>query len=77
MEYRNLTGIRSIWVQLTDLARLEAGQESVDIQPFGAAGLLGDLVATQQPLAAQKGLILQADGPTLLPVKRVEKMPNA
>lgn len=66
---RNLTGVRSMLVQLTDLARLEAGQESLAIQAFDAAGLLQELVATAQPLAAQKGLTLQMDGPDTLAVK--------
>ena len=66
---RNLTGIRSMLVQLTDLARLEAGQESLAIQAFDAAGLLQELVATAQPLAVQKGLTLQMDGPDTLAVK--------
>ena len=66
---RNLTGIRSMLVQLTDMARLEAGQETLDIKPFDAAQLLRTLVEIAQPLAIQKGLVLQTDGPDRLAVK--------
>jgi signal transduction histidine kinase len=66
---QNLTGVRNMLRQLTDLARLEAGQESLDIQPFDAAVLLRELVAIAQPLAIQKGLTFQTDGPDTLPVK--------
>lgn len=66
---RNLTGVQNMLRQLTDLARLEAGQESLDIQPFDAARLLQELVTMAQPIATQKGLTLQADGPDVLAVK--------
>ena len=69
---RNLTSIRLMLVQLTDLSRLEAGQESLHIQSFDAAGLLRDLVTIAQPLATQKGLTLQTDGPNQLLVKSDE-----
>ena len=68
MVNRNLNSVRDLLAQLTDLARLEAGQERVSVHPFDAAHLLRELIAGIQPLADEKKLILQADGPTTLPV---------
>lgn len=60
---RNLGNIHEMLQQLTDLSRLEAGYEVLDIQRFDASQLLYGLVESAQPLAVQKGLILRADGP--------------
>jgi signal transduction histidine kinase len=68
MLLRNLTNCRSLVTQLMDLARLEAGQEALTIQPIDAGQLLTDLVASYQPLAAEQGLLLKADGPISFPV---------
>lgn len=65
---RNLTNIRTMLVQLTDLARLEAGQESVEVTDFDAAQLLRELVESVRPLLGEKKLVLRADGPETLPV---------
>ena len=53
---RNLTNCRSLVTQLMDLARLEAGQESLNMQAVDAGQLLTNLVASYQPLAAERGL---------------------
>ncbi|GAB3903225.1 hypothetical protein GCM10028803_31290 [Larkinella knui] len=66
---RNLTTVREMVIQLMDLARLEAGQESVAIRSFNAGELLRSLIESYQPLATQKGLVLQADGPSDLEVE--------
>jgi signal transduction histidine kinase len=68
MLLRNLTNSQSLITQLMDLARLEAGQETMAIQSMDAAQLLTDLVAGYQPLAAERGLVLKADGPASLVV---------
>ncbi|MBD2757733.1 sensor histidine kinase [Spirosoma validum] len=68
MLLRNLTTCRSLVTQLMDLARLEAGQEALHIQPLDAGQLLTNLVASYQPLATERGLLLKADGPASLPV---------
>ncbi|GAB4017115.1 sensor histidine kinase [Spirosoma koreense] len=68
MLLRNLTNSQSLITQLMDLARLEAGQETLAIQSMDAAQLLTDLVAGYQPLAAERGLVLKADGPANLVV---------
>jgi signal transduction histidine kinase len=68
MLLRNLTTCRSLVTQLMDLARLEAGQEALHIQPLDAGQLLTNLVASYQPLATERGLLLKAEGPASLPV---------
>ncbi|GAB4006552.1 hypothetical protein GCM10028808_08610 [Spirosoma migulaei] len=68
MLLRNLTTCRSLVTQLMDLARLEAGQEALHIQSLDAGQLLTNLVASYQPLATERGLLLKADGPASLPV---------
>ena len=69
MLQRNLTNSRQLVGQLIDLARLEAGQEPLHIQPFNAGQLLSSLVADYQPLAAERSLLLRADGPAQLAVE--------
>lgn len=69
MLLRNLTSCRSLITQLMDLSRLEAGQEALNIQPLDASQLLMNLVASYQPLANERGLLLKADGPASLPVE--------
>jgi signal transduction histidine kinase len=69
MLLRNLTNSRSLVTQLMNLARLEAGQESLNIQPVDVGQLLTNLVADYQPLAEEQGLLLKADGPASLVVE--------
>ena len=66
---RNLTNVRTMLVQLTDLARLEAGQESLEVKEFDASRTLRELVESAQPLAREKSLVLRADGPETLMVE--------
>ncbi|MEZ0539979.1 sensor histidine kinase [Fibrella arboris] len=66
---RNLAHVESMLTSLMDLARLEAGQEPIHLEAFNAAQLLNELVANAQPKAAERGIILRADGPAALPVK--------
>lgn len=65
----NLTTIRDTLLQLTDFARLEANQETLEIKSFDVAVLLRTLVAGTQPVAEERHLALKADGPTHLLVK--------
>jgi signal transduction histidine kinase len=69
MLLRNLTNCRSLVTQLMDLARLEAGQEVLNIQSVDIGQLLTNLVADYQPLAAERGLLLNADGPVGLSIE--------
>ncbi len=66
---RNLQAVESMLGQLMNYARMEAGQEVVENQPFDASELLHQLVRSVEGLAAQKQLVLQADGPEHLPVR--------
>ncbi|RCR67550.1 ATP-binding protein [Larkinella punicea] len=66
---RNLTTVREMVIQLMDLARLEAGQESLSIQSFNAGQLLHQLIESYQPLAEEADLMLKADGPAELMVE--------
>ena len=65
---RNLTSIRDMLLQLTDYARIEAGQEQLAITAFDAAALVRECVEMAQPLVEQRKISLQGDGPESLPV---------
>ncbi len=69
MLQRNLANSRHLVTQLIEVARLEAGQETLNIQPLDAGQLLTNLIAGYQALAAERGLLLQANGPAALPVE--------
>ncbi|GGH48676.1 hypothetical protein GCM10007423_50060 [Dyadobacter endophyticus] len=66
---RNLVNCRTLVTQLMDLARLEAGQEVLQIKCIDAAQMLTDLVSRYQPLANDRGLILNCEGPASLLVE--------
>lgn len=59
----NMTGMMS---DLLDMARLEAGQDIRHIRAFDAGVLLDGACRSWQEMAHQKGLMLQADGPSSL-----------
>ncbi|RYF49479.1 MAG: sensor histidine kinase [Cytophagaceae bacterium] len=51
---------------LLDLARLEAGQEELQVAPFNVGVLLGEFVISMEPVAQAKGLYLTSVGPLSL-----------
>ena len=63
---RNLNNVSALLSQLMDLARLEARQDLLQEEKFNVAQLLKELVASAQPMASERGLLLQADGPESL-----------
>ncbi|MCX6215016.1 HAMP domain-containing sensor histidine kinase [Spirosoma sp.] len=63
---RNLTNVQSMLGNLTDLSRLEAGEDMLQIQTIDVVGLVKKLVDDALPLANERGLILTADGPELI-----------
>ena len=65
---RNLATVHTMLDGLMDLSRLEAGAETLQIQRINAAQLLREMVASLQPMATERGLLLQADGPASLEV---------
>ncbi|WP_373512888.1 sensor histidine kinase [Persicitalea sp.] len=66
---RNLTHLQDVLVQLTDLARLEAGQEELHLSEFDASQIINEIVAAARPLAESKNLMLMANGPEQLNVR--------
>ena len=66
---RNLLTVSTMLSQLTDMARLEAGQETVTVQSVDASALLRSMVDSTQPLATERGLSLRADGPEPMMVR--------
>ncbi len=66
---RSVVAQKSLLNDLMDLARLEAGHEQRRVEPFDVAALLGELCASMQPLAKERGLSLRTQGP---PELRVE-----
>lgn len=66
---RNIGNVQSLLTNLMDLARLESGQEPIQVSEFDAGQLLSELVANAQPLATQRGLILRGDGPATLRIQ--------
>ena len=66
---RNLTSVQSMLDSLMELARLEAGEETVQTESLNASALLNEIVASAQQIAAQRNLILQATGPDTLLVE--------
>ena len=65
---RNFPRLASMLTELMDLARLEAGREVLQVKPFDAALLLRNMVEAAQPLAHERGLFLNGDGPEQMPV---------
>lgn len=66
---RNLTNVQAMLDSLMALARLEAGEETLHPERLDATTLLNEIVASAQPIATQRGLILQSTGPEKLLVE--------
>lgn len=69
MMSRSLSNVHSMLTGLMDLSRLEAGQETLQIESVDAAQILKDIVAGAQPMATQQNIVLWADGPDTLIVE--------
>ncbi len=67
--HRGVASMTALLNDLIRLARLEAGHERRTDAPFDAAVLLRELCMAMQPLAAERGLALVADGPAMLAVE--------
>jgi signal transduction histidine kinase len=59
----------SLLTELTDLARLQAGQETRQLAPFDAAVELARICSNAQAMALEKGLYLKTEGEASLPVE--------
>lgn len=66
---RNMAIVRALLNELMDLSHLEAGHETLTLGQFDATELIQEVVREVQPLAQQRGLTLQADGPESLLVE--------
>lgn len=59
----SVSSLHQLLEDLTSLARLEAGREHRTVEPFDAAALFRSLGESLLPLAHQRGLRLEVDGP--------------
>jgi signal transduction histidine kinase len=66
---RSVASLRGLLTDMMDLARLEAGQEHRRVAPFDAAQVLREFCDTFRPLATQRNLFLDAQGPRSLVVE--------
>jgi signal transduction histidine kinase len=66
---RGLSSLREMLNDLASLARLEAGQEPVRLGSFDACAVLRELCGTLRPLAMDRGLVLEMQGPEALEVE--------
>ncbi len=69
MLQRNFDRVTTMLTQLMDLARLEAGQESLYVQSFDAADLLRRVADSVRPLADERDLFLKTNGPARMTVR--------
>ncbi|GAB4036698.1 hypothetical protein GCM10028809_49730 [Spirosoma gilvum] len=69
MWQRNLDNAATLLTELMDLARLEAGQETLQVEPFDAGELLRQVAQSIQPIVEQQQLTLEWAGPDTLPVE--------
>ncbi|MCE6992950.1 PAS domain S-box protein [Dyadobacter sp. CY323] len=69
MIQRNTQQMTQLMSSLLDFARLEAAQEVIHVSRFDLAGLLLELAENTQPFATERGLALNALGPTEMEVE--------
>ena len=65
---KGVKSLQALLIELTDLARLEAGHERHNISSFMVATVLQDLCDSYREMAVQRGLFLNAEGPSDLTV---------
>jgi signal transduction histidine kinase len=66
---KGLGSLREMLNDLASLARLEAGQERVRLSSFNVSEVLHELCITLRPLAMNRGLALEMEGPEVLEVE--------
>ncbi|HKY09472.1 MAG TPA: HAMP domain-containing sensor histidine kinase [Candidatus Binatia bacterium] len=66
---KSVGSLHALLNNLLVLSRLEARQERRELESLDAAALLKELCESFQPLAAERGLFLYAEGPASLPVQ--------
>jgi signal transduction histidine kinase len=65
---RNVTSLQVMLKDLMDLSRLEAGQEARKVETFDAAAELAELCVSLEPVAKERRLFLESEGPDNLEV---------
>jgi signal transduction histidine kinase len=65
---RNLISIQAMLLQLIDYPRIEAGQETVEVKEFDVVAVLRQSITLAQPVAQERKLALQGEGPDRLVV---------
>lgn len=63
---RAIAATQSLLEDLLDLARLEAGQDRVELASFDVAALLRELSEALRPIATERSLFLKAEGPSVM-----------
>lgn len=66
---KSVASLMSMLEDVMGLARLQAAQERRVIEPLDAGAMLKDLFENLQPMAAERGLALTADGPASLVIE--------
>lgn len=66
---RRISATAALLTDLTELARLEAGQVSLAIERFDAVERIRDFCEALRPLAAARNLFLKYEGPASIPVE--------
>lgn len=69
MWQRNLDNAATLLTELMDLARLEAGQETLQLESFDAGELLRQIAQSIQPVVQQEHVNLEWAGPDMLLVE--------
>ena len=65
---KGVKSLHALLIELTDLARLEAGLERPNMSSFAVATVVRDLCDNYREIATERGLFLTADGPADLMV---------
>lgn len=66
---RSVSSLSSMLDEVMDLARLQAGYEVRNVETLDATTVLRELLQYLQPMAAERGLFLKAEGPPMLTVE--------
>ncbi|MFN2378194.1 MAG: ATP-binding protein [Candidatus Binatia bacterium] len=67
--HQGVGSLTAMLSELMELARLDAGQETRELADFDAADLATKLCDVHRPLADERGLFLEVDGPAPFPVE--------
>ncbi|MGH8221322.1 MAG: sensor histidine kinase [Steroidobacteraceae bacterium] len=66
---QRIQSMGALLTDLVELARLEAGQDPLNVEAFDAAERIRECCDLLRPLAGERGLFLKCEGPGTLPVE--------